>query len=88
MELGQDGTLREHGEELLACACEHSVSHELCYDHPCKSRTPLDGLRYTPGNLRLQRKNKTEDSKFGYSFAPVSQIDNPISPTCHRARVM
>ena len=39
MELGQDGALQEHGEELLACACEHSVSHELCYDHPCKYTT-------------------------------------------------
>ena len=28
VELGQDGALQEHGEELLACACEHSVNHE------------------------------------------------------------
>ena len=33
----QDGALLEHGEELRVCACEHSVSYELCYDRPCKS---------------------------------------------------
>ena len=29
----QDGAQLEHGEVLRACACEHSVSHELCCDH-------------------------------------------------------
>ena len=42
-ELVKDGAQLEHGEELRACACEHSVSRELCCDHPCKLRTPLDG---------------------------------------------
>ena len=38
-ELVQDGARQEHGEVLRACACEHSVSRELCYDHPCKYTT-------------------------------------------------
>ena len=48
-----DGAQLEHGDVLLACACEHSVSRESCFclasDHrssggrPCKSRIPLDG---------------------------------------------
>ena len=36
-ELVQDGAQLEHGEELRACACEHSVSRESCYGHPCRS---------------------------------------------------
>ena len=32
-----DGAQLEHGEELRACACEHSVSRESCYGHPCRS---------------------------------------------------
>ena len=39
----QDGALLEHGEELRACACEHSVSRESCCGRPCRSRIPLDG---------------------------------------------
>ena len=38
-----DGAQLERGDVLLACACEHSVSRESCYGHPCRSRTPLDG---------------------------------------------
>ena len=35
----QDGAQLEHGEELWACACEHSVSRELYCDRPY--RLPL-----------------------------------------------
>ena len=34
-----DGAQLEHGDVLLACACEHSVNHELCCDHHGSSRT-------------------------------------------------
>ena len=34
-----DGAQLEHGDVLRACACEHSVSRESCYGHPCRSRT-------------------------------------------------
>ena len=37
-----DGAQLEHGDVLLACACEHSVNHELCCDHHGSSRTPSD----------------------------------------------
>ena len=41
-ELEQDDAQLEHGDVLLACACEHSVNHELCCDRPCRLRTPSD----------------------------------------------
>ena len=41
--VNQHKDLLEHGDVLQACACEHSVSRESCYGHPCRSRTPLDG---------------------------------------------
>ena len=36
----QDGAQLEHGEELRACACEHSVSRESCCGRLCMSQTP------------------------------------------------
>ena len=45
-------------EQVRACACEHSVSHEPCCDHPCSSRTPSDvhcrnGLCHSESTLRM-----------------------------------
>ena len=70
VELVHDGALLEHGEELRACACEHSVSRESCSchasdhrssgDRPCMLQIPSDvhcrnGLCCSESTLQIKK---------------------------------